>query len=67
MKGSWKEAGLVVALLFSVLMGALLLLPNPFMPPQMRFAHFVEVVSSNFVFGWIVVWVLHLYERIPFV
>jgi hypothetical protein len=59
MKGDWWEAGLAVALLFSVLMGSLLLLPNPHMPDAVRLAHFVEVSSSNFLFGWIVVWLLN--------
>lgn len=60
MKGPWWEAGLAVSLLFSVLMGAMLLLPNEFMPEVIRRAHFFEVTSSNFLYGWIVVWVLHL-------
>jgi hypothetical protein len=59
MKGRWWEICLAVALLFSVLMGFLLLLPNPIMPDAIRRAHFVEVTSSNFLFGWIVAWVLH--------
>jgi len=59
MKGHWWEAGFGVALAFSVLMGSQLLLPNEFMPDKIRIAHFVEVFSSNFVFGWIVVWLLN--------
>ncbi|WP_202319024.1 hypothetical protein [Archaeoglobus neptunius] len=59
MRGEWWEAGMAVALLFSVLMGSLLLLPNPYMPHTIRIAHFVEVSSSNFIFGWIVVWLLN--------
>lgn len=58
MKGGWWEAGLAVALLFSVLMGSLLLVPTEFMPRTIRLSHFVEVTSSNFLFGWIVVWAL---------
>lgn len=50
------EKSLVVALLFSILMGFLLLLPNPYMPEVIRLSHFVEVTLSNFVFGWIVGW-----------
>jgi len=65
MKGHWWEDGLAVALLFSVLMSANLLIPNPFMPETIRLAHFVEVSSSNFLFGWIVVWLLHIYQRVP--
>lgn len=59
MKGRWWEAGLAVALLFSILMAASLLLPNEFMPEAIRTAHFWEVSSSNFLFGWIVVWLLN--------
>ncbi|HHX87333.1 MAG TPA: hypothetical protein GX693_04030 [Firmicutes bacterium] len=59
MKGAWWEAGLAVSLLFAVLMGALLLIPQPFMPEQIRLAHFVELITSNFLFGWIIVFLLH--------
>lgn len=58
MKGAWWEAGLAVALLFSVVM-AQLLLPNPYMPEVVRMAHLVETASSNFTFGWFIVWLLH--------
>ncbi len=58
MEGQRWESNLAVALLFSVLMGFLLLMPNPIMPEAIRRAHFVEVTSSNFLFGWIVAWVL---------
>jgi hypothetical protein len=63
MKGPWWEAGLAVSLLFSVLMGAQLLLPNEFMPEVICRAHFFEVTASNFFYGWIVVWVLKLGNR----
>jgi hypothetical protein len=59
MKGSTWEAGLAVALLYSLLMGDLLLLPNPVMPDPVRIAHLVELLTSNFLFGWVVVWLLH--------
>jgi hypothetical protein len=62
MKGPRWEAGLAVALLFSMLMGALLLIPQDIMPDSIRMAHFVEVTSSNFLFGWIVVFILN-YRR----
>ena len=62
MKGPRWEAGLAVALLFSVLMGALLLIPQDIMPDAIRMAHFAEVTSSNFLFGWIVVFILN-YQR----
>jgi len=58
MKGEWWKAGLAVALLFSVVMNAQLLLPNPLMPTEVRMAHLLETASSNFLFGWLVVFVL---------
>jgi hypothetical protein len=58
MKGRWWEAGLGVALLFSVVMNSQLLLPNPYMPPAVRMVHLVETATSNFLFGWLIVLVL---------
>lgn len=58
MKGARWETSLAVALAFSLLGGAQLLLPNPFMPESIARSHFVEVTSSNFVFGWMVGWLL---------
>ncbi len=58
MRGSWRETGLMVALLFSVLMSASLLIPTTIMPQAIRLAHLVEVFTSNFLFGWITVWLL---------
>jgi len=58
-KGDWRKAGLAVALLFSVLMSAQLLMAGEIMPDRIRMAHFVELLSSGFLFGWIVVWLLN--------
>lgn len=66
MKGRWWEAGLAVALLFSVLISASLLIPTEIMPEAVRLAHFVEVFSSNFLFGWAVVGILHINQRVPY-
>jgi hypothetical protein len=35
-----------------------LLVPNPLMPDAIRYAHMVEVVCSNLVFGGIAGWLL---------
>jgi len=59
MKGRWWEGGLAVALLFAVLGSAQLLLPNPYMPEAVRMTHLIETASSNFIFGWLVVWLLN--------
>jgi hypothetical protein len=57
MNGKWWEAGLAVALLFAMT-SAQLLIPNPLMPTEVRMAHLVETVTSNFLFGWLIVLVL---------
>lgn len=58
MKGEWRETALVVALLFSVVMNAPLLLANPYMPERVRMAHLAETATSNFIFGLFVTWLL---------
>ena len=46
------SGALTVGLLFTVLSGvAPLLMPNPYFPDAVRWMHFMEVTSSNFVFG----------------
>ena len=57
MRGQWWEAGLAVALLFAVV-NSQLLLPNPYMPREVRMVHLLETASSNFLFGWLIVLVL---------
>ena len=56
--GAWWTTALGVALLFSVVMNSQLLLPNPYMPRDVRLTHLVETASSNFIFGWVLVAVL---------
>ena len=58
MEGKKWEAALATALSFSLLMSAFLLGPNAIMPDRIRLSHFVELTASNFVFGWIVAWLL---------
>ena len=57
-KGGWWHAGLAVALLFGVFMTAPLLLPNTLMPTEVRMAHLLETSTSNFLFGWLIVYSL---------
>lgn len=48
---------LAVGAVFTIVSGvAPLLTPNAFFPDAVRWAHFCEVTSSNFVFGMIVAW-----------
>ncbi|HEX9128248.1 MAG TPA: hypothetical protein VF850_03725 [Gemmatimonadaceae bacterium] len=56
--GPWQETAQSIGFLFAVLMSALLLLPNPYMPESVRMSHLVETASSNFIFGMFVGWLL---------
>jgi len=58
LKGDWREISFALGVTFSVLMNALLLLPNPYMPEPVRMAHLIETASSNFIFGLLVGWLL---------
>jgi hypothetical protein len=58
LRGSWREIGLGVALMLSVPIASLVIPPNEFMPPPIRWAHFVELFTSMFLFGWIDYWLL---------
>jgi hypothetical protein len=58
LKGRWPETALSIGLLFSVMMNAPLLLPNPYMPEPVRMAHMAETASSNFIFGVLIGWLL---------
>ena len=57
LKGQSWEIGLLMALFFSV-WSTQLLLPNPYMPAEVARTHFVETISSNFIFGWFMGWLL---------
>jgi hypothetical protein len=58
-KGSNWQVAVVVALLYSLPMAIGLVLPNPYMPDaSVRLSHFVEITLSNFLFGWIVTYLL---------
>lgn len=51
------EVCLAVALGFAVLIASGVIFPNPFMPPMVRQAHFVELSSSMLTYGAFVGWV----------
>jgi hypothetical protein len=47
-----RHAALALGLAFSILGGVAPLLPdNPLMPPNIRFAHTIEIAVSNFIYG----------------
>ena len=52
-----RSGALAVGLVFTLLTGvAILLVPNPVFPDTVRWAHFCEVSSEQFVFGAVVAW-----------
>ena len=54
-----NKAALLVGLTYAVLMGTLLISPNPVLSDdRLRWSHFVEVTTENFLFGWLSVWIL---------
>jgi hypothetical protein len=57
--GRWQETAIAVGLLFAVLMNSQLLLPTPLMPEAVRMTHLIETASYNFIFGILIVWLLH--------
>jgi hypothetical protein len=57
--GSRASRAWLAGATMSILAGmAPLVLPNPYLPDAVRWAHFVEVCSSNFVFGALAGWLL---------
>ena len=60
------SGALAVGVVFTLLTGAApLLIPNSVFPDTVRWAHFCEVTSSNFVFGAIVAWLWGKPELVP--
>lgn len=55
-RGSLMRKGLIIGLLFAVLSGSQLLLPNPFMSDMVRMGHLIETAPSNFLWGFIIAW-----------
>jgi hypothetical protein len=53
----WSRA-LIVGAVFSIVMIMPLLIPNPYMPWDVRKMHFVEMGTSNLLFGILAAWLL---------
>jgi len=56
MDASLPEKAVAVGALFAVVMCSGLLLPNPYMPYDVRMVHLAETAPSNFLFGLFVAW-----------
>src|SRR5690606_14163710 len=52
-----RAAAVMVGVVFAVLMASALIPENPFLPPEVRTTHFVEIASSNFLFGLAATWI----------
>jgi len=57
-EGSRIHKGVTLGLLFAFLGSSQLLIPNPYMSEMVRWAHLLETSSSNFIWGFLIVWVL---------
>jgi hypothetical protein len=58
-RGKTWQVAIVVGLLYSLPMAFSLVLPNPYMPDaSARLSHLIEITLSNFLFGWIVTYLL---------
>jgi hypothetical protein len=58
------SGALAVGLAFTLLSSVTLIVPNPVFPDSVRWVHFCEVTSSNFVFGCVVAWVWGNTQRV---
>ncbi|HSM56926.1 MAG TPA: hypothetical protein VK879_12315 [Candidatus Sulfomarinibacteraceae bacterium] len=58
----WAGA-LLTGLFVSVPMNIPHIVPNAYMPADVRLVHFVETVSSTFIFGLLLFWLLHRSHR----
>lgn len=59
MKGSTRETAVTLGLIFALVMNSQHIPPNPYMPGMVRLVHFIETASSNFLWGMLIVWLLH--------
>ncbi len=48
---------ILVGALFALIMNSQHLIPNPYMPRAISTVHFIETASSNFIWGFLVVWI----------
>lgn len=53
----------IMGLFLSLPMNVPHIIPNAYMPADVRLAHFIETASSNFIFGALMFWLLHRSHR----
>jgi hypothetical protein len=54
----WVGA-LITAVFLAFPMNIQHIIPNPFMPADVRLVHFIETASANFILGVFLFWLLH--------
>ncbi len=58
LKGAYSSRAVITGLVFAVIMVMPLLFPNPYMPWDVRRMHFLEIFTSNLLFGVLASWIL---------
>jgi hypothetical protein len=58
MRGTPRDSGMTIGIMFALFIGIIMIVPNPLFPDQMRIGHLVELLTSSFVLGWTVVLIL---------
>ncbi len=54
----WRTKAIITGLVFGVMLAGGLLIPNPFMPESVRWAHLWETSISNFILGILCIYIL---------
>jgi len=66
LRSGLRAAPVVLALVYGIIAGIAPLLPdNPYMPPDIRFYHAIEVTVSNTLFGLFVGWLFNRRTAMP--
>ena len=63
LKKGWKTKAFLVGITFALIMNAQHLLLNPYMPRGVQLYHFIETATSNFIWGFVIVWFLEGKKR----
>jgi hypothetical protein len=62
-RAKWWETAVLVGLLFAILMNAVHIIPNPYMPGIVSKAHLLETATSNFILGFLTTLLLSRSQR----
>jgi|GEM_PF-1679287 len=62
-RGSGWLGGVWALLVFSLVQNNVHILPNPFMPPEVQYYHFIETASSNAINAILITWLMRRSHR----